>query len=103
MVWGILNFILGISILLERKLIIYIILKSFFLLNKGISLSHTKDVKFFSKWIGEIVVLEGALYIFLASASIFFKIMLVIVIVFVIFIEIIFFNIIINGINDFLE
>ncbi|WP_322390174.1 hypothetical protein, partial [Clostridium perfringens] len=72
-------------------------------INNNFNLSEIKDIKLFSKWIGEVVLLEGSLYIFLASASIYFNMNIFIVIVFIILIEIFFFNIISKGIRNFTD
>ena len=102
--WGVIEFILGITVLLKKKLFLLgFIVESFSILNNEFNVSNIKDIKTFSRWIGEVVVLEGSLYIFLASASIFFEMSVVIIIVFIILIEIFFFNVIIKGIRNFIE
>lgn len=102
--WGVIEFILGITVLLKKKLFLLgFIVESFSILNNEFNVSNIKDIKTFSRWIGEVVVLEGSLYIFLASASIFFEMSVVIIIVFIILIEIFFFNVISKGIRNFIE
>ena len=102
--WGFIELILGIAVLLKKKLLLLgFIVESFSVLNNEFSISNIKDIKTFSKWLGEVVVLEGSLYIFLASASIFFEMSILIVIVFIIFIEIFFFNVINKGIRNFIK
>ncbi|MDI9215196.1 MULTISPECIES: hypothetical protein [Clostridium] len=102
--WGIIEFILGITVLLKKKLFLLgFIVESFSILNNEFNVSNIKDIKTFSRWIGEVVVLEGSLYIFLASASIFFEMSIVIIIVFIILIEIFFFNVINKGIKNFIK
>lgn len=100
--WGVIEFILGITVLLKKKLLLLgFIVESFSILNNDFNASNIKDINIFSRWLGEVVVLEGSLYIFLASASIFFKMNLLIIIVFIILIEIFFFNVINKGIRNF--
>lgn len=100
--WGVIEFILGITVLLKKKLLLLgFIVESFSILNNDFNASNIKDINTFSRWLGEVVVLEGSLYIFLASASIFFKMNLLIIIVFIILIEIFFFNVINKGIRNF--
>ncbi|WP_291652100.1 hypothetical protein [Clostridium sp.] len=102
--WGIIELILGITVLLKKKLLILgFIVESFSILNNEFNISNIKDTKTFSRWLGEVVVLEGSLYIFLASASIFFKMNLLIIIVFIILIEIFFFNVINKGIRNYIK
>ncbi|MCR1951415.1 hypothetical protein NSA50_10185 [Clostridium sp. DSM 100503] len=86
-----------------KYLILGFIVESFSILNNEFNVSNIKDIKTFSRWIGEVVVLEGSLYIFLASASIFFEMSIVIIIVFIILIEIFFFNVINKGIKNFIK
>ncbi len=47
------------------------IVESFSVLNSDFGMDKINNIKVFSKWFGEIVTLEGSIYIFLASASIF--------------------------------
>lgn len=102
--WGLIELILGIAVLLKKKLLLLgFIVESFSVLNNEFSISNIKDIKTFSRWIGEVVVLEGSLYIFLASASIFFEMSILIVIVFIILIEIFFFKVINKGIKNFIK
>ncbi|WP_411170431.1 hypothetical protein ACH36K_08110 [Clostridium sp. MB05] len=104
LIWGLIELILGITVLLKRKLLLLkVIVESFSMINNNFNLSEIKDIKIFSKWIGEVVLLEGSLYIFLASASIYFNMNIFIVIVFIILIEIFFFNIMSKGIRNFTD
>lgn len=104
LIWGLIELILGITVLLKKKLLLLkVIVESFSMINNNFNLSEIKDIKLFSKWIGEVVLLEGSLYIFLASASIYFNMNIFIVIVFIILIEIFFFNIISKGIRNFTD
>lgn len=104
LVWGVMELILGIAVLLKKKLMLLgFVVESFSILNNDFNISKIKDIKKFSRWLGEVVVLEGSLYIFLASASIFFEMNLLIIIVFIILIEIFFFNVINKGINNFIK
>jgi hypothetical protein len=104
LIWGLIELILGITVLLKKKLLLLkVIVESFSMINNNFNLSEIKDIKLFSKWIGEVVLLEGSLYIFLASASIYFNMNIFIVIVFIILIEIFFFNIISKGIRTFTD
>ncbi|GAA0085505.1 hypothetical protein UT300007_19440 [Clostridium sp. CTA-7] len=104
LIWGFIELILGITVLLKKKLLLLkVIVESFSMINNNFNLSEIKDIKLFSKWIGEVVLLEGSLYIFLASASIYFNMNIFIVIVFIILIEIFFFNIISKGIRNFTD
>lgn len=103
LLWGTLEFILGITVVIQRDLLLLkFIVESFSVLNNGFSIDKINNIKVFSKWVGEIVTLEGSLYIFLASASIFFNMSIIIVIIFIIIIEVFFFNVITNGIKNFI-
>lgn len=103
LLWGVLEFILGITVVIKRDLLLLkFIVESFSVLNSDFSMDKINNIKVFSKWFGEIVTLEGSLYIFLASASIFFNMSIIIVIIFIIIIEVFFFNVIINGIKNFI-
>lgn len=102
--WGFIELILGIAVLLKKKLLLLgFIVEGFSVLNNEFSISNIKDIKIFSRWLGEVVVLEGSLYIFLASASIFFEMNILTVIVFIIPIEIFFFKVISKGIKNFIK
>lgn len=104
LVWGVMELILGIAVLLKKKLMLLgFVVESFSILNNDFNISKIKDIKKISRWLGEVVVLEGSLYIFLASASIFFEMNLLIIILFIILIEIFFFNVINKGINNFIK
>ncbi len=103
LLWGTLEFILGITVVIQRDLLLLkFIVEGFSVLNNGFSIDKINNIKVFSKWVGEIVILEGSLYIFLASASIFFNMSIIIVIIFIIIIEVFFFNVITNGIKNFI-
>ena len=102
--WGIIELAVGGIVSTKRKLVIIKgIVKSFSYLNMNFSIDKIKDIKGLSKWIGEVILLEGALYIFLASASIYFKINVLIVLIFISIIEVFFFNVINKGLENYIE
>jgi len=79
------------------------VIDSFSYINNKFDISKVKDIKNFSRWIGETVLLEGGLYVFLASASIYFKLNNFIVLLFIAVIEVFFFKTIIKGALNFIE
>lgn len=104
LIWGVIELIFGGTVAIKKKLLILkSIVESFYYLNKNFSIDKVNNMQKFSKWIGEMVLLEGALYIFLASASIFFKMNILIVIIFICIIETFFFNLISKGINNYMD
>lgn len=104
LIWGTIELIIGGIVTIQKKLLIIKgIVESFSFLNNDFALDKVINIKAFSKWIGEVILLEGALYIFLASASIYFKMDILIVLVFITIIEIIFFNIINKGLESYIE
>lgn len=104
LIWGTTELIIG-SVVAIRKELLFLksIIESFSYINREFSLEKITDIKSFSRWIGEVVLVEGSLYIFLASASIFFKMNVLIVIIFICIIEVLFFNIIMKGIQTTLN
>ena len=103
-IWGTIELLLGGTVALKKKLLMLSsIVECFYFINKDFSIDKIKNIQSFAKWIGEIVMLEGALYIFLASASIFFEMNILIVIIFVCIIEFYFFNLILKGINNYID
>ncbi|MDV4149620.1 hypothetical protein R0131_02115 [Clostridium sp. AL.422] len=100
LIWGLTELIIG-GIVVAKKdlLILKSIVESFSFINREFKLEKITDIKGFSRWIGEIVLVEGAIYIFLASAAIYFNMNFLIVIIFICIIEVTFFNIIIKGIQ----
>ncbi|WP_066894198.1 hypothetical protein [Clostridium nigeriense] len=104
LIWGTIELLIGGIVATQRKLLmIKGIVESFSFINRNFSIEKISDIKAFSRWIGEIVLLEGALYIFLSSASIYFQINIFIVIIFICLIEIFFFNVINKGLNNYTE
>ncbi|MGG7214058.1 hypothetical protein ACQPUY_10625 [Clostridium nigeriense] len=104
LIWGAIELITGGTVAVKKKLLIVkSIVEGFYYVNKDFSIEKIKDIKVFSKWIGEILLLEGALYIFLASASIFFNMNILITIIFICIIEFFFFNVISKGINNYVD
>lgn len=104
LIWGAIELITGGTVAVKKKLLILkSIVEGFYYINKDFSIEKINDIKSFSKWIGEIVLLEGALYIFLASASIFFNMNILITIIFICIIETFFFNVISKGINNYID
>jgi len=75
------------------------IIKSFSFINREFDIEQIEDIKSFSRLIGEIVLVEGAVYIFLSSAAIYFNMNIIITIIFICIIEVLFFNIIMRGIQ----
>ena len=104
LIWGVTELIIGGVVAIKKELpVLKSIVESFSFINGEFSLEKITDIKGFSRWIGEIVLVEGALYIFLSSAAIFFKMNIFIVIIFICVIEVLFFNIIMKGIQTILN
>ncbi|MGG7144999.1 hypothetical protein ACQPVP_16275 [Clostridium nigeriense] len=104
LIWGVIELITGGIVAVKKKLLILkSIIEGFNYINKDFSIEKIKDIEVFSKWIGEVLLLEGAIYIFLASASIFFKMNVLITIIFICIIEYFFFNVISEGINNSID
>lgn len=104
LIWGATELIIGGFVAIKKELsILKPIVYSFSYINKEFDLEKIADIKAFSRWLGEIVLVEGALYIFLSSASIYFNMNILMVLIFICIIEMLFFNIIIKGIQNFLK
>lgn len=104
LIWGVIELITGGTVAVKKKLLILkSIIEGFYYINEDFSIEKIKDIKVFSKWIGEVLLLEGAIYIFLASASIFFNMNILITIIFICIIEFFFFNVISKGINNYID
>ncbi|MBD7915926.1 hypothetical protein H9660_12295 [Clostridium sp. Sa3CUN1] len=104
LIWGAIELVVGGIVSTKKRLIIIRgIVESFSYLNINFSIDKIKDIKRFSKWIGEVILVEGALYIFLASASIYFKMNVLIVLIFISIIEVLFFNIVNRGLENYIE
>ena len=99
---GLLECILGIIISLKKELIVIgTIIENMNLIIKDFDVDNIKDKKLFSTWMGDIILVQGAIYTFLGAASLYFKMNNLIVVFFIIIIEIIFFNILITGFKNF--
>lgn len=104
LVWGVTELIIGGLVTTKKKLsILKPILESFSYINADFDIEKISDIKSFSIWIGEIVLVEGALYVFLSSSAIYFNMNFIIVIGLIGIIEVVFFNIIMKGIQIFLK
>ncbi|VYU11330.1 hypothetical protein [Clostridium tertium] len=104
LIWGIIEIFIGGSVAISKKLL-YLkgVVESLTYINNKFDLSKVKDIKKFSVWVGETVLIEGGLYIFLSSASIYFELNNFIVLFFIVIIEFFFFNVIIKGVLNFIE
>lgn len=104
LIWGVIELIIG-GIVASRKelLMLRSIVESISFINKEFSIEKITDIKSFSRWLGEIVLVEGSLYIFLSSAAIFFNMNVLMVIIFICIIEVVFFNMIMKGIQTTLN
>ncbi len=104
LIWGVTELIIGGLVSTKKKLsILKPIVESFSYINGEFEIEKIADIKSFSIWIGEIVLVEGALYVFLSSSAIYFNMNFIIVIIFIGIIEAVFFNIIMKGIQTFLK
>lgn len=100
LIWGATELIIGGVVAIKKELLgLKSIIESIYFINREFSIEKVTDIKSFSRWIGEIVLVEGSLYIFLASAAIFFEMNILTVIIFICIIEMLFFNIIMKGIK----
>lgn len=104
LIWGTIELLLGGIVTIKKRLLMLKgIVESFSFLNSKFDIDKISNIEVFSKWIGEVILLEGAVYIFLASASIYFRMNIFIVLVFISIIEVIFFNIINKGLENYIE
>lgn len=104
LIWGIIEVLIGGSVAIRKKLLFLKgVMESIYYIDNKFDISKVKDIKNFSRWIGEAVLLEGGLYIFLASASIYFELNNLIVLLFISVIEVFFFKTIIRGALNFIE
>ena len=101
LIWGATELIIGGVVAVKKELLILkSIVESFSFMNGEFSIEKITDIKGFSRWFGEIVLVEGAIYVFLSSAAIYFNMNVFIVIIFICIIEVLFFNIIMKGIQS---
>lgn len=104
LIWGATELIIGGVVATKKKLLfLNTIIESFSYINREFHIERIDDIRSFSTWIGETILVEGALYVFLASAAIYFKMNIIIVVIFIIIIETVFFNNIIKGIKTFIR
>lgn len=104
LIWGATELIIGGFVAIKKELLILKpIVDSLSYIKRDFELEKVADVKAFSRWFGEIVLVEGALYIFLSSAAIYFNMNILMVLIFICIIEMLFFNIIMKGIQIFLK
>lgn len=100
--WGLLECCLGVMISLKKELLILSnVVKNMSLFIKDFSIEDIKDKKLFSTWVGDMILVEGAIYTFLGATSLYFKMNDIIIVFFIVIIEIIFFNILIKGFKSF--
>lgn len=100
--WGLLECCLGAVVSLKKDLLILnTLVESIAFLIRDFNINNIKDKKIFSTWIGDMVLVEGAVYVFLGSVSLYFKMNNIIILFFIIIIEIIFFNILAKGFKNF--
>lgn len=103
LVYGFCEFLFGAFFWFNKKeSIVKTMIETFGIFSGDINYEDIKDKKAFSRWVGEVIIMGGSLYTFLASASIFFEINVVVVIAFIALIEIIFFKIIFKGYRKFI-
>lgn len=99
---GLLECCLGAIISLKKEIIVIgTVVENMNFFIKDFDIDNIKDKKLFSTWIGDIILVEGAIYTFLGAASLYFKMNNLIVVFFIIIIEVIFFNILISGFKNF--
>ena len=100
--WGLLECCLGAVVSLKKDLLILnTLVESIAFLIRDFNINNIKDKKIFSTWIGDMVLVEGAIYTFLGATSLYFKMNNIIIVFFIVIIEIIFFNILIKGFKSF--
>ncbi len=100
LLWGATELIIGGVVAVKKDLLILkSIIKSFSFIIREFDIEELQDIKSFSRLIGEIILVEGAVYIFLSSAAIYFNMNIIIVIIFICIIEVLFFNIIMRAIQ----
>ena len=95
LVVGIFEILLGISFYLNRnKSFLDAISKMYITFNKKVTLEKIENKHIITKFLGQTIALEGGLYLFLGSVSIYTKMNFFITMVLIVIIEITFFNII---------
>ena len=95
LVVGIFEILLGISFYLNKnKSFLDTIYKMYITLNKKVTLEEIEDKYVITKFLGQTIAIEGGLYFFLGSVSLYTKMNFFITMVLIIIIEITFFNII---------
>lgn len=92
---GILEILLGIGFYISKnKKFVNTISEFYLLFNKGVNLENIENKNRITKFLGQTISLEGGMYLFLGSISIYTKMNFLITIILIIIIEITFFNII---------
>lgn len=92
---GIFEILLGISFYINKnKRFINIISEAYIAFNKGVNLEDFENKNRIIKFLGQTIALEGGMYLFLGSVSIYTKMSFLITIILIIIIEFTFFNII---------
>ena len=92
---GIFEILLGIGFYINKnKKFINTISEFYLAFNKGVNLENIENKNRIIKFLGQTIALEGGMYLFLGSVSIYTKMNFLITIILIIIIELTFFNII---------
>lgn len=103
LIYGLVQFFVGAYIWFKKnERLANFLIVSISMLNSPIKYDDIKNHSEFARWTGSIVILWGCTYVFLASASIFFGIGFIMIIILIILIETNFFRIMINGVKNFI-
>lgn len=103
LLYGLLEFIFGCFLWFKKsENIVRVFVESISIFSSNIKYSEIENKAMLSRWIGEIIMITGCLYIFLASVSITFGINNLIIILFIIAIEGFFIRVILNGCKKFI-
>lgn len=103
LIYGVVEFIIGAACWITKNdLISKMFINTLSMISEDISYSNVKNNLELARWVGGIIMLGGSMYIFLASAAIYFGINTFMIIVFIILIESFIFKTIVGGVKDFL-
>lgn len=92
---GIFEILLGIGFYISKnKRFLNIISEFYIAFNKGVNLENIENKNRITKFLGQTIALEGGMYLFLGSVSIYTKMNFFITIILIIIIELTFFNVI---------
>ncbi|MGL5379125.1 hypothetical protein [Clostridium sp.] len=103
LLYGLLEFIFGCFLWFKKsENIVGMFIQSISIFSNDIKYNEIEDKAMFSRWFGEVIMITGCLYIFLAAVSITFGIKSLMIILFIILIEGFFMKVILSGCKKFI-